>query len=199
MLDGFVKAAAVTPKIRVADCVYNARQICREMELAEANGAKIIVFPELCLTGYTCSDLFWQELLLSEAKKGLHQILAFSAKERMLWYLWGFLGKRMENSTMWRLPSATDGSLVWCQRDSFPIILNFMRQDILHREMKSRKWQSLKASRCLLEASLLLQLPGDQRPYRRCGNLRRSVGTGASKHRTCPGRCDCDCQPVRQR
>lgn len=48
------------------------------MELAEANGAKIIVFPELCLTGYTCSDLFWQELLLSEAKKGLHQILFLS-------------------------------------------------------------------------------------------------------------------------
>ena len=78
MLDGFVKAAAVTPKIRVADCVYNTKQICREMELAEANGAKIIVFPELCLTGYTCSDLFWQELLLSEAKKGLHQILFLS-------------------------------------------------------------------------------------------------------------------------
>ena len=78
MLDGLVKAAAVTPKIRVADCVYNTKQICREMELAEANGAKIIVFPELCLTGYTCSDLFWQELLLSEAKKGLHQILFLS-------------------------------------------------------------------------------------------------------------------------
>ncbi|MDO5424412.1 MAG: NAD(+) synthase [Eubacteriales bacterium] len=78
MLDGFVKVAAVTPKIRVADCVYNTKQICREMELAIAGGAKIIVFPELCMTGYTCSDLFWQELLLSEAKKGLHQILFLS-------------------------------------------------------------------------------------------------------------------------
>ena len=71
MKHGFVKVAAVTPKIRVADPVYNAGQICSDMENAVEQGAKIIVFPELCLTGYTCGDLFLQELLLQKAKEQL--------------------------------------------------------------------------------------------------------------------------------
>ena len=74
MKHGFVKVASVTPKIRVADPVYNARQICACMSDAMEKGAKIIVFPELCLTGYTCGDLFLQELLLREAKEQLKVI-----------------------------------------------------------------------------------------------------------------------------
>lgn len=68
---GFIKVAAVTPKIKVADPAYNAQVVCEEMEAACEKGAKIIVFPELCLTGYTCNDLFLQELLLEEARKAL--------------------------------------------------------------------------------------------------------------------------------
>lgn len=71
MKHGFIKAAAVTPKIKVADPAYNAEQICLELDKAAAAGAKIIVFPELCITGYTCGDLFLQELLLSRAAEGL--------------------------------------------------------------------------------------------------------------------------------
>ena len=74
MKHGFVKVAAVTPEIKVADPVYNAQQICSRMEEAVEKGAKIIVFPELCLTGYTCGDLFLQELLLKEAKEQLRVI-----------------------------------------------------------------------------------------------------------------------------
>lgn len=74
MKHGFVKAAAVTPKIKVADPVYNARQICSCMEKAIEKGAKIIVFPELCITGYTCGDLFLQELLIREAEEQLKVI-----------------------------------------------------------------------------------------------------------------------------
>ncbi|MDE6663522.1 MAG: NAD(+) synthase [Lachnospiraceae bacterium] len=74
MKHGFVKVAAVTPKIKVADPAYNARQICACMEAAVEKGAKIIVFPELCLTGYTCGDLFLQELLLRGAKEALKNI-----------------------------------------------------------------------------------------------------------------------------
>lgn len=74
MKHGFVKTAAVTPKIRVADPVYNAKHICMEIEEAARNGAKIIVFPELCITGYTCGDLFLQELLLEKAKEQLFVI-----------------------------------------------------------------------------------------------------------------------------
>lgn len=76
MKDGFLKVAAVTPKIRVADPKYNAQVICEKLEEAYEHGAGIIVFPELCLTGYTCNDLFLQELLLEEAKRQLLHIAA---------------------------------------------------------------------------------------------------------------------------
>ena len=75
MKHGFVKTAAVTPKIKVADPAYNAKQICAYMEEAVENGAKVIVFPELCLTGYTCGDLFLQELLLRDAKEQMQVIV----------------------------------------------------------------------------------------------------------------------------
>lgn len=78
MRHGFVKAAAVTPKIKVADTQYNANVICECMDEAAAKGAKIIVFPELCITGYTCGDLLLQEQLLGEAKKQLLRIAEHS-------------------------------------------------------------------------------------------------------------------------
>ena len=59
----------MTPDIRVADTSYNAKAICDGIAGAAAQGAKIIVLPELCITGYTCGDLFLQEKLLCEAKK----------------------------------------------------------------------------------------------------------------------------------
>ena len=74
MNHGFVKVAAVTPKIKVADPSYNAQAVCAELAKAYEKGAKIIVFPELCLTGYTCNDLFLQELLLEEAKQALFTV-----------------------------------------------------------------------------------------------------------------------------
>ena len=76
MKQGFVKVAAVTPDIRVADVEYNKEQICRKMDEAAASGAKIIVFPELCVTGYTCSDLFTQDVLLDHAREVLTEIAA---------------------------------------------------------------------------------------------------------------------------
>ena len=78
MKHGFVKVAAATPDIKVADCIYNAQSICSDMKRAAEQGAKIVVFPELCLTGYTCSDLFWQERMLDAAKEGLRKIIKTS-------------------------------------------------------------------------------------------------------------------------
>lgn len=74
MKQGFIKVAAVTPKIKVAEPAHNAAVICAELEKAYARGAKIIVFPELCLTGYTCGDLFLQQLLLEEARARLFTV-----------------------------------------------------------------------------------------------------------------------------
>ena len=76
MKQGFVKVAAVTPDIRVADVEFNKEQICRKMDEAAASGAKIIVFPALCVTGYTCSDLFTQDVLLDHAREVLTEIAA---------------------------------------------------------------------------------------------------------------------------
>jgi NAD+ synthase (glutamine-hydrolysing) len=84
MKHGFIKAAAVTPQIKVADPAYNAGQICMRIDEAVKNGAKIIVFPELCITGYTCGDLFLQELLLEEAKEELLSIAAHTADKDAL-------------------------------------------------------------------------------------------------------------------
>lgn len=75
MRDGFVKAAAGTPKIRVADCEYNAGQIIALMQEAAAQGVKVLALPELCVTGYTCGDLFLQPTLLDGAERALGRIL----------------------------------------------------------------------------------------------------------------------------
>ena len=68
MKHGFVKTAAATPDIRVADTAYNQEKICECILEAEKLRAKILVFPELCVTGYTCGDLFTQDVLLRDRK-----------------------------------------------------------------------------------------------------------------------------------
>ena len=78
MKHGFVKVAAVTPKIKVADTTYNGQIIREHMEEAVRNGTKVVVFPELCVTGYCCGDLFLQEKLLDGAKDELVKIATFS-------------------------------------------------------------------------------------------------------------------------
>ena len=75
MKDGFLKIACVTPPLRVADCTYNADQIIAKAKEAAQAGAKLAAFPELCLTGYTCGDLFLQEALLRGAEEELVRIL----------------------------------------------------------------------------------------------------------------------------
>lgn len=84
MLNGFIKVAAATPKIRVADCEYNADAIIALMNEADERGVNILVFPELCVTGYTCHDLFYQKTLLDGAIKALERIVKASAGSDML-------------------------------------------------------------------------------------------------------------------
>ncbi len=79
MKDGFLKVAAATPDIRVADVVYNTGKICGLIDEAVEAGAKIVVFPELCVTGYTCGDLFSQDVLLKDARLALHRIAEHTA------------------------------------------------------------------------------------------------------------------------
>lgn len=74
MKHGFVKVAAVSCDIRVADVDYNTDQICRLIDETTEAGAKVVVFPELCITGYTCGDLFTQDVLLESARRAVLKI-----------------------------------------------------------------------------------------------------------------------------
>ena len=80
MHDGFIKVAAATPKIRLADPAYNAPQIVALMKEAAGLGVKVMVFPELCLTGYSCGDLFLQPTLIKGAEEALGTILKKTKK-----------------------------------------------------------------------------------------------------------------------
>ena len=84
MRDGFIKVAAGTPKIRVADCGYNAGQIIALMKDAASQGVKVLCLPELCITGYTCGDLFLQDTLLDGAERALGRILEETRELDML-------------------------------------------------------------------------------------------------------------------
>ena len=75
MKDGFIKVAAATPEIKVADCKHNAKQIISLAKELAKKDVKLAVFPELCITGYTCQDLFYQTTLLDGAKNALVTIL----------------------------------------------------------------------------------------------------------------------------
>ncbi len=77
---GLIKVAAAIPGIRVADVEYNVQQIESLIAKAEGQGTEVLVFPELCLTGYTCQDLFRQQLLNDKAEEGLLMLLDFTRK-----------------------------------------------------------------------------------------------------------------------
>ena len=79
MKDGFIKIACCTPEIRVADCAFNSGQIVEQIKKAAKLNVSVAVFPELCITAYTCGDLFSQQALLESAEKALLHILEKTA------------------------------------------------------------------------------------------------------------------------
>ena len=84
MKDGFIKVAAATPKIKVADPAYNTEEILKIIDDTEKNGASILVFSELTISGYTCGDLFLQQPLLTECKNQLLRIVKATENKSML-------------------------------------------------------------------------------------------------------------------
>lgn len=79
MKDGFISVASATPKVRVADCDFNTNEIISNIKDAYAKGVRVMCMPELCVTAYTCADLFYQTSLLAAAEKSLADILAGTA------------------------------------------------------------------------------------------------------------------------
>ena len=100
MKDGFIKVATATPEIKVADCDYNSKQIITLAKTLAKKGVRLAVFPELCITGYTCQDLFFQTALLDGAKSALNDIAKKLAKLDMI--------------TVVGLPVAHNGNLYNC-------------------------------------------------------------------------------------
>ena len=84
MKDGFIKVSAATPKIKVADPTYNTEEILKIIDETEKNGASILVFSELTISGYTCGDLFLQQPLLTECKNQLLRIVKATENKSML-------------------------------------------------------------------------------------------------------------------
>ena len=78
MKHGFLKTASAIPVVKVADCQYNTDQIKQLIIQAEQKGIEIVCFPELCITGYTCQDLFGQRQLLDDAEISLISLMEFT-------------------------------------------------------------------------------------------------------------------------
>ena len=97
---GFLRTAAVSPALHVADCAYNTQQIIAAMRAQAVAGTKLLCLPEFALTGYTCSDLFLQETLCRGAEDGLIQILDAS--------------KELDVVTLVGLPVRHNGKLYNC-------------------------------------------------------------------------------------
>jgi NAD+ synthase (glutamine-hydrolysing) len=80
---GFLRGAVVVPELRVADVQYNSHKILEGLEQAAARGSQLALFPELCLTGYSCGDLFYQSLLLGRARSALQLIAEAAGRHRI--------------------------------------------------------------------------------------------------------------------
>ena len=97
---GFVNVAAAVPAVRVADVAYNVEEIEKLISLADSQHVEILCFPELCLTGYSCQDLFRQQLLLQQAEEGLVSLLEFT--------------RQLDVISIVGMPIQTDGLLLNC-------------------------------------------------------------------------------------
>ena len=147
MRQGFVKAAAVTPKIKVADTKYNAELILDMMKESTRQGAKIVVFPELCLTGYTCQDLFLQERLLQGAKDALMKLVKESASLDAIFFV-GLPFEILGKLYMWRQCFPMEKCLDLYRRVICRITMNFMRRDISYPEQSLRRGGSAGRKLC---------------------------------------------------
>ena len=93
---GFVKVAAAVPAVRVADVAYNVQEIEKLIALADGQGVELLCFPELSLTGYTCQDLFQEQLLIMKSEEGLLRLLDFT--RRTAW-----CGSQDLSAQLWRI------------------------------------------------------------------------------------------------
>ena len=111
MKHGFIKVAAAAPEIRVADPMFNADAVIRAMDEHARLGVKVLVFPELTLTGATCGDLFYQNTLLAGAAAALEKVVKASEGKDML----VFVGLPVAQGATRRPPCATASCSASCR------------------------------------------------------------------------------------
>ena len=127
---GFVRVAAASPSVRVADCGFNARRILALMERAQNQDVAILVFPELCLTGYTCADLFHHQPLQQAALAALEDLI-------------GHTPGRFSGLVLVGLPLAVEGQLFNCAAVIYQgALLGVVPKSFLptYREFYERRW-----------------------------------------------------------
>ena len=132
MKDGYIRVAALTPKIKVGDCVYNGEQIKALIKEAYNKDTAVAVFPELCITGYTCNDLFLQDTLIDEAMNVLLDIRDYTSDYKGMLVITGIV----ESCIMLPPQSWMDIYRDLCLRCLYPIMVSFMKEDSLQRALK---------------------------------------------------------------
>lgn len=137
MKDGFIRVAAATPKIKVADPEYNAQQIIELINQGYGRGVKLMVFPELCLTAYTCGDLFYQSSLLLKAREELARIIS-ATKDRDILVFVGLPWEREDK--LFNVAAVIQEESFWesCPRSISPTMRNFTRRAISVPAMNGR-------------------------------------------------------------
>ena len=170
MKNGYIKTAAATPYITVADCNANGSEIIRLIHEMEKEHVKVMTFPELCITGYTCQDLFLQRRLLDRAWETLLKITKETADVDAL----VFVGVPFRNhGKLYNVAAVlTEArSLVWFRKLIFQTMENFMSSAILHQVLAVWNMWILREREFLSEQIFFLSV----RRSRSLWQLQRSV------------------------
>lgn len=128
MKHGLITVAAAVPAVKVADVEYNVLEIEKLIANAEGQGAELICFPEMAITGYSCQDLFKEQLLLTKAEEGLMMLLDFTRKLNIICVV----GMPVQAGGLLLNCAAVIQVAVcwdWSPRPICPTIMSFMRND----------------------------------------------------------------------
>ena len=135
MKQGFVKVAAASCAVAVADVRENTRVILETIHKMEDEGAKVMVLPELALTGYTCSDLFWQSQMIDAAKRGIKRDCRRNERDRCTDFC-GLPWEQGESCLTWPLYSVMESCSALYRKSICRTTMNFMSCVTLRREKK---------------------------------------------------------------
>lgn len=195
MKNGFLKVCTLSPALRVADCAYNTQETIAAMQQAAQDGAALAVFPELGLTGYTCSDLFLQQPLLDAAEQGLRDILRAS--------------ETLELVAVVGLPVRVDGALYNCAavvchgallglvpKTHLPNYAEFYELRHFTPAPAETRSVTLCGASVPFGTGPAVPLPRNAGFLPRCGDLRGPLGPAAAEHPPCAGRGNGACQSL---